>query len=120
MLERLGLAGRTERNHYLDVTEREIMRADTIAVTNTVARFPAERQALATLELMREIAPDALHVRKIIGAFGLGDLALHVRKRAETAAAEYRRDPDAGGACTPPFALRQVLEQLIAGAIAAC
>ncbi len=96
------------------------MRADTIAVTNTVARFPAERQALATLELMREIAPDALHVRKIIGAFGLGDLALHVRKRAETAAAEYRRDPDAGGACTPPFALRQVLEQLIAGAIAAC
>jgi hypothetical protein len=54
----------------------ETMRLQMITGVSNVIRFPIERRAVPTLELLRQIAPDPREVLQIMEAFGL-DRAIH-------------------------------------------
>ncbi len=63
------------------------MRIDTPSLTATVVRFPVERRARPTLELLRELAPNSQEVLAIVAAFGLANPPSDVRARADAGAA---------------------------------
>jgi len=57
-------------------------------LTNVI-RFPVERRARPTLELLREIAPDPREVGSAIEAFGLDDPTVGLRDAVDASTADY-------------------------------
>ena len=56
---------------------------------SNVVRFPVERRARPTLELLRDIAPDVREVLNLGEAFGMEAPVPDLRERADAATAEY-------------------------------
>jgi hypothetical protein len=95
------------------------MRIELLPGLTNVIRFPVERRARPTLDLLREIAPDPCEVGNVAEAFGLDNPTVGLRDGAD--AAEYIRDQltsEPGDARRA--ALQAVLEPLLAQAVAAC
>ena len=97
-----------------------IMRLDLWAGTTNVVRFPVERRARPTLELMREIAPDMREVGAIADAFDLEIPRPDLRARTDAETARYILDQFGGTEGVPPASLKALLDPVVAAAIAAC
>ena len=88
-------------------------------MTNVV-RFPVERRARPTLELLRDLAPDVREVLGVAEAFGLVAPALDFRDRVDAATAEHiaTQIPPAGPVRTRMLAA--LLDPVITAGVAAC
>ena len=64
------------------------MRAKTLPGLSNVVRFPVERRARPTMELLREIAPDVREVMAIADTFDL-DVPVDLRERVDAETAQY-------------------------------
>jgi hypothetical protein len=89
-------------------------------VTNVV-RFPLERRAKPSLDLLREIAPDPREVGFVIEAFGFDDRVDFTRDTADQEMADYianniRPEPGAQRRA----ALDELLRPLVEHAVTAC
>jgi hypothetical protein len=65
------------------------MRIELLPGMTSVVRFPVERRARATLELLRGIAPDVREVLSLAEAFGIEPPVHDLRERADAATADY-------------------------------
>lgn len=65
------------------------MRIELLPGMTNVVRFPVERRARATLELLRGIAPDVREVLSLAEAFGIEPPVHDLRERADAATADY-------------------------------
>ncbi len=65
------------------------MRIELTPGMTNVVRFPIERRAKPSLEVMRDIAPDSREVSLVIEAFGFEDCIDHIRDEADQDIAEY-------------------------------
>ena len=59
------------------------MRIELLPGMTNVVRFPVERRARATLELLRGIAPDVREVLSLAEAFGIEPPVHDLRERAD-------------------------------------
>jgi hypothetical protein len=97
------------------------MRIELLPGLTNVIRFPVERRARPTLDLLREIAPDPREVGNVAEAFGLDNPTAGLRDAADADAAEYIRDQvTSEPGDVRRAALQAVLEPLLAQAVAAC
>jgi hypothetical protein len=85
-----------------------------------VLRFPVERRARPTLELLRGMAPDVREVMNIAEAFGMERPVPDLRERADIATAEHIANQIPEGGAKREALLGEVLEPIIARAIASC
>ncbi|MEK8121600.1 hypothetical protein WOB59_00320 [Methylocystis sp. IM4] len=90
----------------------------TPGMTNVV-RFPIERRAKPSLDVMREIAPDSREVSLVVEAFGFEDCIDHVRDEADQKIAEYiasnvRPEPGAKRRAELDDLLRPMVERAVA------
>lgn len=96
------------------------MRAESLPGMTNVVRFPVERRARPTLELLREIAPDVRTMPAMAEALGVEAPSPRLRDEADAAMAEWivNQVPPAG----PERAamLAGFREEAIGGAISAC
>jgi hypothetical protein len=74
---------------FLRSTRRDAMRVELLPGMTNVVRFPVERRARPTLELLREIAPDVRKVLSLAEAFGIEPPVHDLRERADAATADY-------------------------------
>lgn len=97
------------------------MRIELLPGLTNVVRFPVERRASPTLDLLREIAPDPREVGNVAEAFGLDYPIVGLRDAADADTAEYIHGhvPNEPGK-ERQAALRDVLQPLLAQAVAAC
>ncbi|GAV34201.1 hypothetical protein ROTAS13_01864 [Roseomonas sp. TAS13] len=97
------------------------MRIELLPGLTNVIRFPVERRARPTLELLREIAPDPREVGNVAEAFGLDYPVSGLRDAADASTAEYIRKhvPSEPGEARQA-ALRGVLEPLLTQAVTVC
>lgn len=97
------------------------MRIELLPGLTNVIRFPVERRARPTLDLLREIAPDPREVGNVAEAFGLDYPVVGLRDAADAGTAEYIREhvPSEPGEVRRA-ALQRVLEPLLTQAVAAC
>ena len=65
------------------------MRIELVAGTSNVVRFPVERRACPTLDLLRDIAPDVREVLLLVESFDLAYPAHEVRHVADAEMADY-------------------------------
>ena len=65
------------------------MRIELLPGLTNVIRFPVERRARPTLDLLREIAPDAREVGSAIEAFGLQDPTVDLREAVDANTADH-------------------------------
>ena len=96
------------------------MRLDMLAGTTNVVRFPVERRARPTLDLLREIAPDVREVPAIAEAFDLAAPVPDLRARADAETARYILEQFGGAGGVPAGALEALLDPVVAAAVAAC
>ena len=97
------------------------MRIELLPGLTNVIRFPVERRARPTLDLLREIAPDPREVGCAIEAFGLEDPAVGLRDAVDASTAEHilnQVSVEAGQA--RQSALDALLSPLLAQAITSC
>ena len=97
------------------------MRIELLPGLTNVVRFPVERRASPTLDLLREIAPDPREVGNVAEAFGLDYPIVGLRDAADADTAEYIHGhvPDDPGKARQA-ALRELLEPLLIQAVTAC
>ena len=95
------------------------MRLDRLAGTTNVVRFPVERRARPTLDLMREMAPDVREVPAIAEAFDLEAPAPDLRARVDAETARYIMEQFGGTGGVPARALETLLDPVVAAAVAA-
>jgi len=69
-------------------TRRDAVRIELLPGMTNVVRFPVERRARATLELLRGIAPDVREVLSLAEAFGIEPPVPDLRGRADAATAD--------------------------------
>ncbi len=95
------------------------MRNGTPSLTATVVRFPVERRARPTLELLRELAPNGEEVLAIVATFGLPDPPADARARAD---ADTAREIIGDGVASAGSmgVLDRLVEATIARAIVLC
>jgi hypothetical protein len=96
------------------------MRIERLPGTTNVVRFPVERRARPTLDLLRKIAPDLREVLSIADASGLETPAPDLRDRVDAATAEYILNQFGGPGGPPADALAALLDPVVARAITAC
>jgi hypothetical protein len=84
-----------------------------------VVRFPVERRARPTLDLMREIAPDVREVLAIAEAFYLEVPVPDLRARIDAETARYILEQFGGAGGMPTGALEALLDPVVAAAVAA-
>jgi hypothetical protein len=97
------------------------MQTDAMPETSNVLRFPVERRARPTLDLLREIAPDVREVLATAEDFRLEPPAPDLREQADASTAEYVVDQFAGLAATDfAAALQGLLDPVVARAVDAC
>ena len=73
------------------------MRVELLPGLTNVIRFPLERRARPTLDLLREIAPDAREVGSAIEAFGLQDPTVGLRDAVDANTADHIANHMRGG-----------------------
>ncbi len=97
------------------------MWVETLAGTTNVLRFPTERRARPTLDLMRSLAPDGHDVLAIAVAAGIDLASLDLRSAADAETAKHIDTNLAagGGAGATADALDSLLRPAVAAAIAA-
>ncbi|MBN9560439.1 MAG: hypothetical protein J0H14_06870 [Alphaproteobacteria bacterium] len=97
------------------------MKIDAMPGTSNVLRFPVERRARPTLDLLREIAP---HVREVLVTaedFRLEPPLPDLREQADASTAEYVADQFVGlGTADLAAALQSLLDPVVAKAVDAC
>ena len=94
------------------------MRVDLLPGLVNVIRFPVERRARPTLDLMRSLAPDAREVSAVAVVVGLDLLRIDVRAVADANAAEHIRAHLSSDAPALAGALDALLDPLVVAAIA--
>ena len=97
------------------------MRVELLPGLTNVIRFPVERRARPTLDLLREIAPDAREVGSAIEAFGLQDPTVGLRDAVDANTADHianhvREEPGT----YRQAALAELLDLVLQGAVTAC
>ena len=95
------------------------MWVERLAGTTNVLRFPTERRARPTLDLMRSLAPDGHDVMAIAIAVGLDLASMDVRSTADAETAEHIDGTSTSGHKATEEALDGLLRPVVAAAIAA-
>ena len=95
------------------------MRIEMLPGMTNVVRFPVERRARPTLELLRDIAPDVREVLSIAEAFDLDMPAHDLRDRVDLETAEHILNRIAGTRMLSS-ALDELVNPTVARAIDAC
>lgn len=97
------------------------MRIELLPGLSNVIRFPVERRAEPTLDLLREIVPDSREVSNAIEAFGLDDPTVGLRHAVDASTAEYiiNHVADEPGEARQA-ALDALLSKVLAQAVTAC
>lgn len=96
------------------------MRVELLPGMTNVVRFPAERRARPTLELLRSLAPDVREVLNLAEAFGMEMPVPDLRERVDAATAEHIANQVPAGGAEREAMLCELLEPVVAGAIASC
>jgi hypothetical protein len=96
------------------------MRVELLPGMTNVVRFPVERRARPTLELLRGIAPDVREVLNLAEAFGMEMPLPDLRERVDAATAEHIANQVPAGGAEREAMLSELLEPVVAGAIASC
>ncbi len=65
------------------------MRIELVSGTDNVVRFPVERRARPTMDLLREIAPDVREVLQLVESFDLDEPVHDLRHRVDAEMAEH-------------------------------
>jgi hypothetical protein len=96
------------------------MRIELLPGLTNVVRFPLERRARATLQLLRDIAPDVRELMSITQAFGLAAPVSDLRDRTDAETAEHilNHVPETGE--KRRAALDALLEPVVTRAVGAC
>ena len=96
------------------------MSVELLSGMTNVVRFPVERRARPTLELLRGMAPDVREAMNIAEAFGMERPMPDLRDRADIATAEHIANQIPEGGAKREALLGEMLEPIIARAIASC
>jgi hypothetical protein len=96
------------------------MRIELLPGMTNVVRFPVERRALATLELLRGIAPDVREVLSLAEAFGIEPPVHDLRERTDAATADYIAAQVPLDAPTREAMLTELERPVVERAVAAC
>jgi len=96
------------------------MRVELLPGMTNVVRFPVERRARPTLELLRGIAPDVREVLNLAEAFGMEMPVPDLREWADAATAEHIANQVPAGGAEREAMLSELLEPVVVGAIASC
>ena len=96
------------------------MSVELLSGTTNVVRFPVERRAPLTLEVLRGIAPDVREVMNLAEAFGMERPVPDLRERADVGTAEHIANQIPAGSAEREALLGEMLEPIIAEAIASC
>ena len=97
------------------------MRIELLPGLTNVIRFPVERRARPTLDVLREIAPDPREVGCAIEAFGLDDPTVNLRDAVDASTAEHILNQVAGEPGEARLsALDALLSPVLAQAVTAC
>ena len=96
------------------------MSVELLSAMTNVVRFPVERRARPTLELLRGIAPNVREVMNVAEAFGMERPLPDLRERADVAAAEHIANHIPAGGAEREAVLGEMLDPIIAEAIASC
>jgi hypothetical protein len=97
------------------------MRIDLVAGTSNVVRFPVERRARPTLDLLREIAPDVREVLQLVESFDVTAPDPNVRHSADAEAADYVLNHVRAEPGEPRReALKSLLASVVVRAVEAC
>ena len=96
------------------------MSVELLSGMTNVVRFPVERRARPTLELLRGIAPDVREVMNMAEAFGMERPLPELRERADIATVEHIANQMPAGGVERERLLGEMLDPIIAAAIASC
>ena len=96
------------------------MRVELLPGMKNVLRFPIERRARPTLDLLREIAPDVREVLNIAEAFGVEPPAHNLREQVDAATAEHIANQVPTSGPRRAAMLTGLLDPVITAAVAAC
>jgi hypothetical protein len=96
------------------------MRVELLPGMTNVVRFPVEERARPTLELLRGTAPDVREVLNVAEAFGMEMPVPDLRERVDAATAEHIANQIPAGGAEREAMLGELLEPVLAGAIASC
>jgi len=96
------------------------MRIELLPGMTNVVRFPVERRARPTLDLLREIAPDVREVLNLAEAFGMEAPVRDLRGRADAATAEHIANQVPAGGPERSVMLAELLDPVVAAAVDAC
>ena len=96
------------------------MRIELLPGMTNVVRFPVERRARATLELLRGIAPDVREVLNLAEVFGMEPPVHDLRERADAATAEYIATHVPRDAPVRDAMLTELERPVVERAVAAC
>ena len=96
------------------------MRVELLPGMTNVERFPLERRARPTLELLRGVALDVREVLNVAEAFGMAMPVPDLREREDAATAEHIANQVPAGGAAREAMLCELLEPVVAGAIASC
>jgi len=96
------------------------MSVELLSGMTNVVRFPVERRARPTLELLRGIAPDVREVMNMAEAFAMERPLPELRERADIATAEHIANQMPAGGVERERLLGEMLDPIIAAAIASC
>ena len=96
------------------------MRIELLPGMTNVVRFPVERRARATLELLRGIAPDVREVLSLAEAFGIEPPVHDLRERADAATADYIAAQVPRDAPTRKAMLAELERAVVEPAVASC
>jgi hypothetical protein len=77
------------------------MRVELLPGMTNVVRFPVERRARPTLELLRGIAPDVREVLNLAEAFGMEMPVPDLRERVDAASRAHRKSGPRGRSGSP-------------------
>ena len=96
------------------------MRVELLPGMTNVVRFPVERRARPTMELLREIAPDVREVMAIAESFDLEVAPLDLRESVDKETAEHILNQVPGAGVERSAALGELIDPVVVQAIAAC
>jgi len=96
------------------------MRIELLPGMTNVVRFPVERRARATLELLRGVAPDVREVLNVAEAFGMEPPVHDLRERADVATAEHIANHLPPDALVRDAVLTELERPVVERAVAAC
>ncbi len=96
------------------------MRIELLPGMMNVVRFPVERRARPSLDLLREIAPDVREALNLAEAFGMEAPVHDLRGRADAATAEHIAKQLPAGGPERSAMLAELLDPVVAAAVDAC